>query len=84
MYNRWLRLQTLQLPWPDLPRVGPMALWVFRNIFLPNTNKDKKKVYLSAEPLVLCDMLYVKSDPGGYCITFIKRLDEGLSYQRIE
>ena len=82
MYNRWLRLQTMLLPRSDLPRVEPMALWVFRNIFLPNTSKDKKKVYLSAEPLVLCHMLYVKSDPG-YCITFIKRLDEGLSYQRI-
>ena len=81
MYNRWLRLQTMLLPWPDLPRVGPMALWVFRDIFQPNTSKDKKK-NLSAEPLVLCHMLYVKSDPG-YCITFIKRLDEGLSYQRI-
>ena len=43
MYNRWLRLQTMLLPWPDLPRVGPMALWVFCYIFLPNTSKDKKK-----------------------------------------
>ena len=44
MYDRWLRLQTMLLPWPDLPRVGPMALWVFRNIFLLNTSKDQKKV----------------------------------------
>ena len=26
MYNRWLRLQTMLLPGPDLHRVGPLAL----------------------------------------------------------
>ena len=47
------------LPWPDLPRVGPMALWVFRNIFLPNTSKDQKKglserVALGTVQYVIC------------------------------
>ena len=40
------------LPGPDLHRVGPLALWNFRNIFLPNTGEDQKKSYrLSAGPL---------------------------------
>ena len=34
-----------------------LALWNFRNIFLPNTGEDKKKYYLSAGPLTLCHML---------------------------
>ena len=33
------------LPGPDLHRVGPLALWNFRNIFLPNTGEDQKKSY---------------------------------------
>ena len=37
--------------------LGPMALWDFRNIFLPNTGKDQKKSYMSAGPLALCHML---------------------------
>ena len=28
-------------PGPDLHLVGPLALWDFRNIFLPNTDKTK-------------------------------------------
>ena len=42
--------------------------------------KTKKNFYLSAEPLALCQMLYVKS-VSGYYIAFIKRLNESLSYQ---
>ena len=32
------------LPGPDLHWDGPMALWDLRNIFLPNTGEDHKKV----------------------------------------
>ena len=42
---------------PDLHRLGPLALWNFRNIVLPNTGEDQKKSYrLSAEPLALFQM----------------------------
>ena len=60
---------------PDLHLV---ELWDFCNIFLPNRNEDQKKSYLSAGRLTLCYMLN-PSVVKGYCITFIKRLDEGLS-----
>ena len=55
---------------------GPVALWDFRNIFLPNTGKDQKNV-LRSERGAPGTVPYVKSDPG-YCITFIQRLDENL------
>ena len=64
------------LPRPDLHRVGPLALRDFCNIFLPNIGEDQKQV------------LYERGAPGtvpsgksvpGYCITFIKRLQEGLN-----
>ena len=46
------------LPGPDLHRVGPLAIWDFRNIFLPNTGEDQEKSHhLSAGPLALCHML---------------------------
>ena len=32
------------LPRPDLHWVEPLAFWDFRNIFLPNTGEDEKKV----------------------------------------
>ena len=54
----------------------PLALWDFRNIFLPNTGEDQTKVFY--ERGASGTVPYVKSVPG-YCITFIKRLDEGLS-----
>ena len=45
------------LPRPDFHRVGPLALWNFRNIFLSNTGEDQKKSYrLSAGPLALFHM----------------------------
>ena len=45
------------LPGPDLHRVGPLALWNFRNIFLPNAGEDPKKSHrLNAGPLVLFHM----------------------------
>ena len=65
------------LPGPDLHSVGPLALWdFFWNIFPPNTDEDQQEVLpfaRGAPGTVPC----VKSVPG-YCITFIKRLDEGL------
>ena len=45
------------LPGPDLHGVGPLTLWDFCNIFLPNTGEDQKMPYLSAGPLALCLML---------------------------
>ena len=37
---------------PDLHRAGPLALWRFRNIFLPNIGEDQKKSYdFSVGPL---------------------------------
>ena len=45
------------LPGPDLHRVGPLALWDFRNIFLENTGEDQNKSYrLSAGLLALFHM----------------------------
>ena len=46
----------------------------FRNIFLPNIMKTKKKVLLS-ERGIPGSVPYGKSGPG-YCITLIERLDE--------
>ena len=45
------------LPGPDLNRVGPLTLWDFCNIFLPNTGEDQKKCYQSAGLLALRQML---------------------------
>ena len=55
---------------------GPLALWDFRNIFLPNTGKDQKNV-LRSERGALGTVPYVKSN-FGYCIAFVQRLDEDL------
>ena len=49
----------------------------FRNIFLPNIGENQKKVFPS-ERGTPGTVTYGKSGPG-YCITFIKILDEGLS-----
>ena len=57
MHSRRLRLLTMLLPWPDLHCVGPLALWDFCNIFLPNKGEDQKMSYVGAEPLALCHML---------------------------
>ena len=61
------------LPGPDL---HSLALWDFRNIFLPNAGEDQKNVL--SERGAPGTVPYVKPVPG-YCITFVKRLDEGLS-----
>ena len=65
------------LPGPDLHRVLPLALWDFCNIFLSNTGENQKKV-LPFERGLQALSHYVKSVPD-YCITFMDRLNEGLS-----
>ena len=65
------------LPGPDLHLVGPLLLWDFCNIFLPNTGEDQKKA-LPFERGAPDIVPYVKS-VSSYCITFIKKLNEGLS-----
>ena len=76
MYNSWLRLLTMLLPGPDLHCAGPLVLWDLRNIFLPNIGEDQKQIL--HERGAPGTVPYVKSVPG-YCITFIKRLHEGMS-----
>ena len=58
---------------------GPWHFGDFRNILLPNIGKDQKKVF-PIEPGAAGSVPYGKSGPG-YCISFIKRLDDGLGYQ---
>ena len=55
---------------------GTLALWDFRNIFLPNIDEDQKNSYMSGGGPGTGPS--VKSIPG-YCITVIKRLHGGLS-----
>ena len=62
----------------DLYSVEPMTLGDFCNIFQPNTDEDQKKAF--SERGAPVTVPYVKSVPD-YCITFIKRLHEGLSWQ---
>ena len=78
MYNRWLLVMPTNhvLPEPDLHIVGPLAVWDFCNIFLPNASEDQNS--LIHERGAPGTVPYVKSVPG-YCITFIQRLQEGLS-----
>ena len=54
---------------------GPWHLGNFCNIFLPNTSEDKKSPTIWAQgPGTVPYGKY----GAGYCITFIKSLDEGL------
>ena len=64
---------------PDLHGATPLALCGdFRNIFLPEIGQDQKNsCHLRAGPLAGAVPYYGKSGPS-YCITFTKRLDEGL------
>ena len=63
------------LPGPDLHFAGPLALWRFRNVFQPNIGEDQKKS--PSEREAPGTRPYGKSGPA-YCITFIKRFDDGL------
>ena len=73
-----LSLLAMLLLGPNLHVLGPWHFGDFCNIFLPNIGEDQKTSHhLSAGPLAGIVPCYDKSDPG-YCITLIKRLDEGL------
>ena len=61
---------------------GPWHFEDFRNIFLPNIGEDQNKL-LPFKRGTFGTAPCSKSGPG-YCITFIKRLDESLSQQRLE
>ena len=57
---------------------GPWNFGGFRNIFLPKIGENQKSLNFWARgPFTVS---HGKSDPG-YCITFIKRLDENLRKQ---
>ena len=71
-----LRLLTMSLPGPDLHCASSWHFGDFCDIFLPNISEGQKKSYhLSTGPRH--SAIYGKSGPG-YCISFIKRLNEGL------
>ena len=64
-------------PGPDLHCAGRLALRRFPQHLSANIGEDRKKSHhLSSGPLAGTVTYYVKSG-SGYCITFIKRLDEG-------
>ena len=49
---------------PNLHRAGPLALWIFCNIFLPNIGEEQKKSYdFSMESLAGTASYYGKSGP---------------------
>ena len=60
----------------DLHCVSPWQFRDFYDIFLPNTGKGQKNV-LPSEHGAPGTLPYGKSSPG-FCIAFIKKLDEGL------
>ena len=78
----WALLNTLAMPMGRIYiELGPWHFGDLCNIVLPNIDEDRKKSYhLSAEPLTGTVLYCSKSGPS-YCITFRKRLDEGLRYQ---
>ena len=45
------------LPGPDLYLVGPLTLWYFCDIFLPNTGEDQTKVLPERGALALSHKL---------------------------
>ena len=68
----------MSLPGGTYIERGPWHFGDFRNIFLPNIGEDQKKSYhLSVRPLAGTVPYYGKSGPS-FCITYVKRLDEGL------
>ena len=66
---------------PDLHCVGSCHFGDFCYMFLPNISENQKKSYhRRAGLLALC---HGKSG-SGYCITFMKRLDDCLRLQLLE
>ena len=63
---------------PDLYRAGSLAVWRFlQDLSAKYRERPKKSIGLSAGPLGGSAPYYGKSGPGK-CITFIKRLYDGL------
>ena len=67
------------VPGPDLHRVGPLERWDFRNIFMPNTDEDQKKSYISEGPLALCHIVTLKKKFRSQLFEFREKLKK-LSY----
>ena len=62
----------------DLHCAGPQPLWRFlQHLSAKCSGRPKKFLLSEREPLADAVLYYSKSAPG-YCITFIKRLEEGL------
>ena len=76
-YIRWLRLLTMLLPRLDLYYAGPLALWRFSQLFQPNVDEYQKNVSPSKREAPGTVPYYGKTGLS-YCITSVKRLDEGL------
>ena len=74
----WLRLPNMLFLGRIYIARGPWQLGDVCNIFQPKISEDQKKPYnLSAGPGAVQYGKY----GAGYCITFIKSLDEGLRLQ---
>ena len=72
---------------PHLHCAGPLALWRFSLHLSAKWCRPKKVLHLSAEPLAGTVPMLCKSGSDGYCIMFIKRLDEsrgGVEDTRLE
>ena len=65
------------IPGPDLHYAGPMALWGFLQHLSAKCRKKQKKTNNTIRARVPGTVRYGKSG-SSYCITFIKRLNEGL------
>ena len=66
------------IAWPGFILGEALALWRFLQLFLPDIGEyQKMSHHLSSQPAPGTVPYYGKSGPS-YCITSIKRLDEGL------
>ena len=76
-YNRMMATLTNHIiGWGGSTLCKPLAIGDFYDVFLPNIGKGQKEV-VPSEHRAPGILPYGKSGPG-CCITFIKRLDEGL------
>ena len=71
------------LPEPDSHWVGTWLFKDFCYIFHPNISEDQKQQQKKPYHLGLQALCHGKFIPG-YCITLIKRLDEGLRLQLLK